>query len=84
MKNLAVDIGTVSVEGVPADSRNGAAIGRSIERELGRQLRDFQGGPPHDLSSITIRDLRLPAHPTDAQIGEAVAAALQRALGRMT
>lgn len=83
MKNLSVDIGTVSVEGVPAGSRNGTAIGRSIERELGRQLRDLPGAAPRDLSSITIRALRLPANPTDAQIGEAVAVAIQRALGRM-
>lgn len=81
MKNLSVDIGAVSVAGVPAGSRNGAAIGRSIERELGRQLRDV-GGAPRDLAAITIRDLRLPANPTDAQIGEAVAAALSEILGR--
>lgn len=58
MKNISVDIGTVSVEGSP---RDGAAIGKSIEREVGRQLRDVQG---------------------NAQIGEAVAAAVLKALGK--
>ena len=84
MKNLSLGIGAVSVDGVPAGPRSGAAIGSSIERELGRQLRDLPGGPPRDLASITIRDLRLPANPTDTQIGEAVAAALSKALGRRT
>jgi hypothetical protein len=80
MKNVSIAIGTVAVDGVPAGPRSGAAIGRSIERELGRQLQEFQGGSPRDLSTIRIGDLRLPANPTDAQIGEAVAAALERAL----
>jgi hypothetical protein len=85
MKNVSIDIGTVSVDGVPAGPRNGAAIGRSIEHELGRQLGEgaLAGTSPRDLSTIRIGDLRLPANPTDTQIGEAVAAALQRALRRM-
>lgn len=58
MKNISVDIGTVSVEGSP---RDGKALGGSIEREVGRQLRDVQG---------------------NAQISEAVAAAVLKALGK--
>ena len=84
MKNISIDIGAVSVDGVPAGPRNGAAIGRSIERELGRQLGEgaLAGMSPRGLSTIRIGDLRLPANPTDAQIGEAVAAALSKTLGR--
>jgi hypothetical protein len=82
MKNLSVDIGSVVVDGVPAGQRSGAAVGSSIERELGRQLRGFQGASPRDLATLRIGDLRLlPANPTDAQIGEAVAAALSKILG---
>ena len=58
MKNVSVDIGTVTVEGSP---RDGKALGSSIEREVGRQLRDVQG---------------------NAQISEAVAAAVLKALGK--
>lgn len=56
MKNVSIDIGTVSIEGSP---RDGKALGNSIEREISRQLRDVQG---------------------NAQISEAVAAAVLRAL----
>jgi hypothetical protein len=82
MKNLTVGIGSVVVDGVPAGPRNGAAIGRSIERALGSQIREgaLAGMTPRDLTAIRIGDLRLPANPTDAQIGEAVAAAIERAL----
>lgn len=84
MKNASIDIGSMVVDGVPAGPRNGAAIGRSIEREIGRQLREgsLSGMAPRDLSALRIGDLRLPPNPTDAQIGEAVAAALAKALGR--
>ena len=56
MKNVSIDIGTVSIEGSP---RDGKALGNSIEREIGRQLQDVQG---------------------NAQISEAVAAAVLKAL----
>lgn len=84
MKNVSIGIGSMVVDGVPAGPRNGAAIGRSIEREIGRQLQEgsLGGMAPRDLSTLRIGGLRLPPNPTDAQIGEAVAAALAKALGR--
>jgi len=83
MKNLSIDIGSVSVSGLPAGARNGEAVGRGIERALGRLL-ESRGLPTglsaRDVRSVSLPDLRLPANATDAQIAEAVAAALDQSL----
>lgn len=81
MKNLSIGIDHLSVSGLPAGARDGAAIGRGIEQALGRLLES--GALPagaRDLSRISLPSLRLPANATDAQIAEAVAAALHRAI----
>lgn len=85
MKNLSIDIGSVSVSGLPGGARNGEAVGRGIERALGSLLeaRGLQGAPgARDVRSISLPDLRLPANATDAQIAQAVAAALDQAIGK--
>lgn len=87
MKNLSIDIGSVSVDGLAGGARSGEAVGRGIERALGRlvESRGLPGGlgplGPRDVRSLSLPDLRLPANATDAQIAEAVAAALGRVLG---
>lgn len=83
MKNLSIDIGCVAVSGLPGGARSGEAVGRGIERALGRLLETREPAmSPRDAARISLPDLRLPANATDAQIAEAVAAALHRALGR--
>lgn len=85
MKNVAIDIGSVAVDGLAAAPRSGEAIGRGIERALGRLLAE-RGLPadlgPRDAASLVLPDLRLPADASDGEIAEAVAAALHRGLGR--
>lgn len=81
MKNLSVDIGSLAVNGLPGGARNGEAVGRGIERALGRLLETGElAMSPRDVTRISLPDLRLPANATDAQIAEAVAAALHRVL----
>ena len=84
MKNLSVDIGSVSVSGLPGGARNGEAVGRGIERALGGLI-ETRGLPAglsaREVRSVSLPDLRLPANATDAQIAEAVAAALDQAIG---
>ena len=85
MKNLSIEIGTVAVDGLPAGGRNGEAVGRGIGRALGRLIESRglpAGAGPRDVRSVSLPDLRLPANATDAQIAEAVAAALDRAIGK--
>jgi hypothetical protein len=82
MKNLSIGIDHLAVSGLPEGSRSGEAIGRGIERALGRLMAG--GALPagsRDLSRISLPALRLPKNPTDAQIADAVAAALHRCLG---
>lgn len=83
MKNLSIDIGSVSVSGLPAGARNREAVGRGIERALGSLL-EARGLPANlnarEVRSVSLPDLRLPANATDAQIAGAVAAALDRAI----
>lgn len=82
MKNLSIEIGSVAVDGPSGGARNGEALGRGIELALGRLL-ETRGltTSPRDVARISLPDLRLPANATDAQITEAVAAALHRMLG---
>lgn len=82
MKNLSIDIGTVAVSGLSPGRRNGEAVGRGIESALGRLLaqRGTSGLAARDAASLSLPDLRLPPNATDAQIAEAVAAALDRAI----
>jgi hypothetical protein len=83
MKNVSVSIGHVSVSGLPAGPRNGPALGRGIESALGRILteRGLSGVAARDVAAISIPDLRLSSGASDAQIAEAVAAAVHRVLG---
>jgi hypothetical protein len=83
MKNVSIGIDHLAVSGLPAGSRNSAAIGRGIESALGRNLaeRGLPGLAARDVPSISIPDLRLPPGANDRQIAEAVATAVHRALG---
>jgi hypothetical protein len=84
MKNLSIEIGSVAVDGLAGGVRNGEAMGRGIERALGRILESQglpQGLSPRDVARISLPNLRLPANATDGQIAEAVAATLHRMLG---
>ena len=85
MKNLSIEIGSVAVDGLSGGASNGEAVGRGIERALGRILESrglSEGLSPRDVARISLPDLRLPANATDGQIAEAVAAALHRMLAR--
>jgi hypothetical protein len=80
MKNVAIDVGTVAVSGVPAGARNGEAVGRGIESALGRLLAHHTSFAPRDAASLSLPNLQLPHNATDAEIAEAVAAALDRSI----
>jgi hypothetical protein len=85
MKNVSIEIGTVAVDGIPGGARDGAAMGRGIEGALGRLLQErrlSEGWRDREAAKISLSGLRLPAHATDAQIAEAVAAALYESLGK--
>lgn len=79
MKTLSVDIGSVAVDGLTGGARSSESVSRGLERALGRIL-EIRGLPEglnsRDVARISPPDLRLPANATDAQIAEAVAAAL--------
>ena len=81
-RNLSIGIDHVAVSGLPAGARSGQEIGRGIERALSGLLESggLPAGAPGDRARISLPSLRLSANPTDAQIAEAVAAALHRAL----
>lgn len=80
---LGIAIDRVTVSGLAAAPRSGAAVGRSVEHALGRLL--AAGGlpaalPAGDLPAISLRGLRVPAGASDAEIAEHVAAAIHQAL----
>ncbi|HVT16397.1 MAG TPA: hypothetical protein VHQ90_09500 [Thermoanaerobaculia bacterium] len=81
--NLSIAIDHVAVSGLTAAPRSRAAIGRGVEQAVGRLLAEssLSGLATGAVPEISLRDFRLPPAPTDAQIAEAVAAALHRALG---
>jgi len=84
VQTVSIGIDHVAVSGLPAGVRNTPAFGRGVEQALGRLLE--RGGlpagiGPRDVARLALPELRLPAHATDAQVADAVAAALYRALG---
>jgi hypothetical protein len=50
MKNVAIDIGSVTVEGVSGRSHNAASVRRGIENALGRHLAQL----PHSATDAQI------------------------------
>jgi hypothetical protein len=88
MRTLAISIDHVAVSGLPAAPRSAAGVGHGIEQGLGRLLAASQpaavaapGTPAAPAAErVSVSPLRLPPGATDAQIAEAVAAALHRTL----
>lgn len=80
MKNISIEIGSVTVSGLPAGARDVQVLGRGIERAFGELLLR-PGRSPRSASGLALPDLCLPARATDAEIARAVAAALHGMLG---